>query len=369
MAFRIPARFFVSGLLLPLLSAFLIRSVHAQSAQAPEKKHKEDAPSPQELYKRLSPSVFVVESLDAAGSVVGKGSAVAVAPGEVVTNRHVIENGLSFRLRRGNQTWPATISHIDPDHDLCQLEAQGLTAAPVPVRPSATLAVGERVYAIGSPEGLELTLSEGLISGLREDENARLIQTSAAISPGSSGGGLFDSQGRLVGITTFYLKEGQNLNFALPGEWVVALGKRSAPANGRLDAEASAFEALVWVEIGVGAGEAGDLEKAARAFEKATHLKPDFVEAWYNLGRTYFDLQRYGEAINAYQVAIRLKPDLAEAWNNLGGTYAKLDQISDAIKAFQEAIRLKPDFAEAWDSLWSAPRKLVQLKSDSSSLS
>jgi len=70
---------------------------------------------------------------------------------------------------------------------------------------------------------LELTLSEGIISGLREYEGGHVLQTSAAISPGSSGGGLFDAQGRLVGITTFFLSKGQNLNFALPAEWVQAL--------------------------------------------------------------------------------------------------------------------------------------------------
>jgi Trypsin-like peptidase domain len=193
MAFHILARFIVVGFIL-YSSSLSARALHTQ---APAQKQKEAAPSPQELYERLSASVFIVESLDAAGTVVAKGSAVAVAPGEVVINRHVIEDGVSWRLKLGNNTWPATISHLDPDHDLCQLRAKGLAAPPVPVRYSATLAVGERVYAIGSPEGLELTLSEGLISGLREFENARIIQTSAAISPGSSGGGLFDVQGHL----------------------------------------------------------------------------------------------------------------------------------------------------------------------------
>ena len=90
-------------------------------------------------------------------------------------------------------------------------------------RSSSSLAVGERVYAIGAPEGLELTLSEGVISGLRESGGGCVIQTSAAISPGSSVGGLSDTEGRLIGITTFSLKEGQNLNFALPTEWVQTL--------------------------------------------------------------------------------------------------------------------------------------------------
>src|SRR2546426_7080462 len=175
--------------------------------------------TPQELFGRLSPSVFVVEALNKRGSVVVTGSGVVVAPAEDVTNKHVIKKGVSWSVRHGSKTWPAILTHLDSDHDLCLLKADGLKAPPVPVRASSTLTVGERVYAIGAPEGLELTLSEGLISGLREFEQVRLIQTSAAISHGSSGGGLFDAQGRLVGITTFFLKEGQNLNFALPGEW------------------------------------------------------------------------------------------------------------------------------------------------------
>src|SRR5262249_49670558 len=87
------------------------------------------------------------------------------------------------------------------------------------------LQVGQRVYAIGAPQELELTLSDGLISGLRQTEGGsiQLIQTSAPISPGSSGGGLFDQDGRLVGITTFFVEEGQNLNFALPAAWVLEL--------------------------------------------------------------------------------------------------------------------------------------------------
>lgn len=75
--------------------------------------------------------------------------------------------------------------------------------------------IGDRVYAIGSPGGLTNSLSEGLISGLRQSGNVKLIQTTAAISPGSSGGGLFNRAGQLIGITTFKLARGENLNFAV----------------------------------------------------------------------------------------------------------------------------------------------------------
>jgi S1-C subfamily serine protease len=104
---------------------------------------------------------------------------------------------------------------------------RGYSAPAVVIGSTKTLKVGAKVYAIGAPKGLELTLSDGIVSSLREVDGGQYIQTTAAISPGSSGGGLFDENGALVGLTTFYLAEGQNLNFAVPVEWVKELPKRS----------------------------------------------------------------------------------------------------------------------------------------------
>lgn len=179
--------------------------------------------SGQELFRQVSPSVFVVEVLDDNGSVVALGSGVALRPTQtgdqsslIVTNTHVIDPGKSIRVRQGDRTWQTEIDHIELHADITRLRVSGLSAPGVNVRLAATLAVGERVYSIGSPEGLELTMSDGLISGLRDLNGEPVIQTTAAISHGSSGGGLFDAQGRLVGITTFMFAEGQSLNFALP---------------------------------------------------------------------------------------------------------------------------------------------------------
>ncbi len=362
-----------SALLLTPLIMFSSPRASGQSASphSPGQKEKvgdsPTSPSPQELYKRLSPSVFVVETLNASGSVVVTGSAVAVASNEVVTNRHVIEEGVSWRLKRSSQTWPLTITHLDPDHDLCQLKAEALAARPVLVRSSTALAVGERVFAIGAPEGLELTMSEGLVSGLREYENAHLIQTSAAISPGSSGGGLFDAQGRLVGITTFFLKEGQNLNFALPGEWVQALAKQSVSSNREARTDTPAFQALMLMQIGFKAFGDGDFDRAANAYHEALRLQPGLADAWYWLGviDAGQPLKRlsegkepnwkdaYEQAIAAFKKALELRPDFAEAWWNLGNTYDGMQRKVEAIHAEQEAIRLNPQFVMAWLSLGS----------------
>jgi hypothetical protein len=94
-----------------------------------------------------------------------------------------------------------------------------------PLNVETHVSVGDRVYAIGAPKGLELTLTEGLVSSIRETTDGRVIQTSAPISPGSSGGGLFDTHGNLIGITVGGFRGGQNLNFALPGELVTAFVK------------------------------------------------------------------------------------------------------------------------------------------------
>jgi tetratricopeptide (TPR) repeat protein len=313
--------------------------------------HTPAALSPQELFKRVSHSVFIVEVVNKRGSLIATGSGVAMESDKVVTNNHVIKGGASLRIRQGDRTWPAHVTHVDSYHDLCLLTVEGLKAPVVPVRLSSVLTVGERVYSIGAPEGLELTISEGLISGLREFKQARIIQTSAAISHGSSGGGLFDAQGQLVGITSLFLKEGQNLNFALPGEWVLALTSAPVLLAEKNKIATPASQVLFWYQLGIQMLDAGNYEVALYAFREVVRLEPGLSEACVNLGLTYDHLHQYDKAIPAFEEAIRLKPDLSGAWNGLGFTYMQLHQYDKALPAFQEAIRLKPDDVTAWNNL------------------
>ncbi|MCL4819181.1 MAG: trypsin-like peptidase domain-containing protein [Vicinamibacteria bacterium] len=170
------------------------------------------------VFATASPSVVVVLALDAAGTVTGQGSGVVVAPGLVVTNRHVVQGATSVRLQQAGRTRTAHVLEQHATHDLALLRAP-LKAPPASIRASKELAVGERVFAIGAPQGLELSISDGLVAQLRPEAGSVRIQTTAAISPGSSGGGLFDERGALVGITSYSALRGQNLNFALPTEW------------------------------------------------------------------------------------------------------------------------------------------------------
>ena len=174
-----------------------------------------EATTAERVFAAVSPSVVVVE----AGQ---QGSGVVVMRGFVATNCHVIGEATRITVRRGRISHPASLMRRDLSRDVCLLEVPTLEAPPVTMRPATDLRVGAAVYAVGAPQGLELSLSAGLVSQLRRAESGPLIQTTAPVSPGFSAGGLFDERGNLVGLTTFPHEQGQNLNFAVPVEWVAA---------------------------------------------------------------------------------------------------------------------------------------------------
>jgi S1-C subfamily serine protease len=182
---------------------------------------RKQALAPEELFKTLQRSVYVVAATaslaDARARDVSQGSAVAVSEHLLLTNCHVVKGRELIKIVQDHTVSDAKLVAADTSADRCVLRAEGITLVPVVgVRPFADLAVGEHVFAIGAPRGLERTLSEGLLSGLRHQPGRSLIQTSAAISPGSSGGGLFDERGNLIGITTMQVVgAAQNLNFAV----------------------------------------------------------------------------------------------------------------------------------------------------------
>ncbi len=355
------------------------------------------ASTPEQIFVQASPSVVVIDIFDAKGKSIGQGSGVVIGAGRVITNCHVAQKGKNLQVRQSGKTFQATLQFADPDRDLCQLSAPDLQATPITLGTAKKLRVGQRVYAIGAPQGLELTLSEGLISSLRPYEGSQYIQTSAAISPGSSGGGLFDDQGRLIGITTFYLAEGQNLNFALPVDWISELPKRAQAApvvekkaqaappvakKGGLDwlnriaaleqkkdrqgllkltqqwVKSEPENAGAWFGLGNAYNGLKQYDQAIQAYREALRIQPEHANAWYNLGIAYNHLKQYDQAIQAYREALRIQPEDASAWYNLGNAYVKLDQYDQAIQAYREALRIRPEYAKAWNNLGIAYAKL-----------
>ncbi len=310
--------------------------------------------SPVEIFQRVSPSVFVIEALGASGESLDLGSGVAITPNLLITNCHVVQNGSSLRVSRDDKKWAAKLVGALPNHDLCGLRPAQLDLEPVSIRSSSALETGESVYAIGAPEGLELTFSQGVISALRETGGVHMVQTSAPTSPGSSGGGLFDAEGNLVGITTFQLRQGQSLNFAMPGEWIsdlVAHSNNTAGAASFAVGDAT-LESAAWIEIGIEAVKQKNFEVAENALLKSTRLQQaDAYRAWYELASVYGS-ERHPEAqAIALEEAVRLKPNYADAWRELARSYSMQKDFGKAIAAAKQSTELDAHDKENWQLL------------------
>ena len=299
--------------------------------------------TPDQVFDKVKDSIVVVKTLDAQGKVKGQGSGVLLPSGKIATNCHVVEGGTSYLVGRGKELVPATLYAEDGDKDICLLDAKGITGKPVQLGKAASLKVGVPVYAVGAPRGLELSLSDGIVAQLR-GEPPPLIQTTAAVSPGSSGGGLFDGEGRLVGLTTLYLEGGQSLNFAIPVEWIGEVKPGHKPA-------AEGRSRTQWLKRSLALEDRQDWQGMLDWCRKWTKSEPETAQSWCNLGLAYFYLKRYNEAIEAYRQALRINPEFAEVWYNLGLTYGNLDRYNDAIEAYRQALRINPELAIAWYNL------------------
>ena len=175
-----------------------------------------------DLFRRVSPSVVHITTLETQRDMfsmnvmqVPRGTGTGFvwdAQGHIVTNFHVIQGGSGARVTMADQTsFPAKLIGAFPDRDLAvlKIDAPQNKLPPIAVGTSRELQVGQRVYAIGNPFGLDQTLTLGVVSALNreiESFNGRtirgVVQTDAAINPGNSGGPLLDSAGRLIGVNT-----------------------------------------------------------------------------------------------------------------------------------------------------------------------
>ncbi|MEH6591676.1 MAG: serine protease [Halioglobus sp.] len=170
-----------------------------------------------ELFQLRSGAVWSVRSLS--GDTMATGSAVAISPNHLLTNCHIVTNPAKLSISKNGDSMGATVSAADQRGDRCILKAsQPMVSYVTMTRASGGVMIGEDVAAIGNPKSLDTSLSRGIVAQKRKKDGLAYLQTDTAISSGSSGGGLFDHAGNLVGITTFKVASGENLNFAIAVE-------------------------------------------------------------------------------------------------------------------------------------------------------
>ena len=175
----------------------------------------------EQIYAKCSPAVFYIEVYNSSGTATASGSGFFIdSSGTAVTNYHVIKGAYSSKITVSNTNKVYNVLGVydySADNDWAILKIDGSGFSYMDIGSSASVVGGATVYAIGSPLGLQNTISDGLISNpARTLDGVTYIQTSAAISSGSSGGALINKFGKVIGITCASYVDGQSLNLALP---------------------------------------------------------------------------------------------------------------------------------------------------------
>ena len=358
------------------------------------------------LVKKTQPSIVTVITYDNKGKAKGQGSGFFInRKGHLITNYHVLRGADTADIKTYNgKIYPVkSVLAENKNMDLIKLSVDIREAPSNWLSVTPTLpAIAERIVVIGSPLGLEQTVSEGIVSGIREIPNkGKVLQISAPISPGSSGSPVVNMNGDVVGIATFYLVKGQNLNFAIPAEYLLdlkpsktiktiaewtsgvdqkSLGIRPRPRRSRLfvqtepegarvrilnikpkfhqgiilkpgryhvEVTADGYEMeKVWIKV-----EQGDEKTLRFSLKRLPQLRTKNSDELVTIGDAYTGKGEYKRAIEAYKQAIRINPDDAEAHYGLGLAYGHLGQNRKAIEALKQAIRINPDHAKAHYSL------------------
>ena len=322
------------------------------------------AQSPQQIAKTALNATVLLVMEDADGGVLSWGSGFFVQPNQIATNFHVIEGASRGTARRVGQKTEYTIegfTALDESQDLAILQVTAPGVPPLPLGDSDSVEIGATVYVVGNPKGyLEGTFSNGIISGVREGATNKQLQMTAPISPGSSGGPVLNGEGEVIGVSSMIVEGGQNLNFAIPSNDLMALVATIGPTKPLSEGKPS-ISAETYFLRGVAKFSLEQSYAAAIAdFDTAIRLKPDYAAAYYNRGYAKDELGQYAAAIADYDTAIRLKPDNAAAYYNRGIAKYELGQYAAAIADYDTAIRLKPDYAAAYFLRGNAKGRLGQ---------
>jgi tetratricopeptide (TPR) repeat protein len=312
------------------------------------------------LVKKIQPAVVTVIVYDAERHIAGIGTGFFISPqGHLITNFHVLAGkyAADVRTSQGKSYRVKTVLAENKAADIVKLEVD------IPQNEAAWISVSdrppeiaERIVVVGSPMGLEQTVSEGIISSVREIPTiGRVFQMSAPISPGSSGSPVVSTKGQVIGIATFQFIQGQNLNFAVTAQQIMAL-KKFANAKSvsewtfdHLGSQPRAAEELC--QKGFDFSIAGEDQLALQHFIKATQEYPGDAAAWSGLGSCYAGLNNSEDAIAAFQRAIQANPQDEMAHLNLADYYSKIGRFEEAITAYKETIVINPQLEAAYFNL------------------
>ena len=214
-------------------------SAHAQTAQ--------------EIAKKAFGSTVLLVMEDANGQPLLLGSGFFVRDGEIASNLHVVEGaarGYAKLIGQKTKYDIEGITAVDSERDLVVLKISASGSPALSLGSSDAVQVGESVYAVGNPQGLEGTFSQGIVSSIREVGSDKLLQITAPISPGSSGGPVLNGKGEVIGVSVATFRGGQNLNFAIPSSYLKTLLGKAGPVKPLAQAKPATAQRSILSDLG-----------------------------------------------------------------------------------------------------------------------
>src|SRR5690349_4471305 len=309
------------------------------------------------LVNRVKPSVVAISTYDANGEALMTGSGFFLKPGQVVTNLHVIRGAARAEIKTldgKGKVFPVTGTlAVDEEGDLALLNVD----MPLERARTSELATelpdeGETIFVIGNPLKLEGSVSDGIVSAVREVPNSyRIIQITAPISHGNSGSPVFNLRGQVLGVVTVKVTNGQNINLAIAAARVAQLHAGKVQPLPELMLKSKGDIAESSYRNGLDSLWLGNYDSAVGYFENAVNKNPKRADAWVKVGYCKVKQGKNQEAIRAYLEALQLKPDDADIHNKLGDAYYYAGRLREAIDSYTTAAQLEPNNAETFYNL------------------
>lgn len=262
------------------------------------------------FYTGLAISVVQVRAADAAGKGYF-GSGVVVAANEVITNCHVTRHAARIEVAKGALVFPVFGQKMDMGNDLCLLRTADMPLRPVTLREAVTVRPGEKSFYYGYSGGIEAFFAPGRVATLHPHDGSAVFETSSGFALGGSGGGLFDQDGKLIGITTFLASGHSGAYFAMPADFIHRLRKQMehdiAPISGlalweKADAEQPWF--LRFARLAAQARWPAASEMA----QAWTEAEPVNADAWHQAGIALIRSERPRDALPLLERADKLFP-------------------------------------------------------------
>ena len=335
-------------------------SPFAQHGQITKERKRRQKDTVLQLIEKTVASTVFLEMEHINGQPLGFGSGFFVQHDQIATNFHLIEGASRGTAKLVGK--PATydiegITASDVENDLAILKVSDSIVQPLPLGDSDAVQLGDTVYVSRNPKESEGTFSSGTISGPREIGNQTLLQMTASISPGGSGGPVLNEKGEVIGLAFVSLEDGQSLDCVIPSNYLKALISKSEAVK-PLAEEKQSVSAETYFYRGNEKYLMRSYEDAITAYNEAIQLQPDFANAYVNRGLAKEKLGQHESAIIDYSSAIKIDPTLAGAYNNRGSVQRKLGQHFLALEDLSTAIQLDPRYVKAYVNRGNAKNSL-----------